>query len=257
MLAADRVRFVGEPVALVLTDGRYQGEDAAELVSVDYDPLPAVVGTAVSLAGQTLLFPPAGTNVAATGGARKEGGTTFDDSVFDGCEVVVTRTIVNQRLAAVPLEVRTAAALWRDGKLTVWASTQNPQLARGTLARKLQLEPAAIRVIAPDVGGGFGAKIGVDREVVAVAWAARQTGRPVRWVETRSENMVGMTHGRDQVQDITIGGNRDGRILGYRIDIAQDGGAYPRLGGSLPTLTSLMAAGVYDIRWCRPVSGSP
>ena len=102
-------------------------------------------------------------------------------------------------------------------------------------------------MIAPDVGGGFGAKIGVDREVVAVAWAARQTGRPVRWVETRSENMVGMTHGRDQVQDITIGGDRDGRILAYRIDIAQDGGAYPRMGGSLPTLTSLMAAGVYDI----------
>ena len=247
MLAADRVRFVGEPVALVLTDGRYQGEDAAELVSVDYDPLPAVVGTAASLAGQTLLFPPAGTNVAATGGGRKEGGTAFDDSVFGGCEVVVTRTIVNQRLAAVPLEVRTAAALWRDGKLTVWASTQNPQLARVTLAGELQLEPAAIRVIAPDVGGGFGAKIGVDREVVAVAWAARQTGRPVRWVETRSENMVGMTHGRDQVQDITIGGDRDGRILAYRIDIAQDGGAYPRMGGSLPTLTSLMAAGVYDI----------
>ena len=137
MLAADRVRFVGEPVALVLTDGRYQGEDAAELVSVDYDPLPVVVGTAASLAGQTLLFPPAGTNVAATGGGRKEGGTAFDDSVFGGCEVVVTRTIVNQRLAAVPLEVRTAAALWRDGKLTVWASTQNPQLARVTLAGEL------------------------------------------------------------------------------------------------------------------------
>ncbi len=247
MLAADRVRFVGEPVALVLTDGRYQGGDAAELVSVDYDPLPAVVGTAASLAGQTLLFPAAGTNVAATGGGRKEGGTAFDDSVFDGCEVVVTRTIVNQRLAAVPLEVRAAAALWRDGKLTVWASTQNAQLARVTLAGELRLEPAAIRVIAPDVGGGFGAKIGVDREVVAVARAARQTGRPVRWVETRSENMVGMTHGRDQVQDITIGGDRDGRILAYRIDIAQDGGAYPRLGGYLPALTSLMAAGVYDI----------
>ena len=129
----------------------------------------------------------------------------------------------------------------------MWASTQNAQLARVTLAGALRLDPAAIRVIAPDVGGGFGAKIGVDREVIAVAWAARQTGRPVRWVETRSENMVGMTHGRDQVQDITIGGNRDGRILAYRIDIAQDGGAYPRMGGFLPALTSLMAAGVYDI----------
>jgi aerobic carbon-monoxide dehydrogenase large subunit len=247
MLAADRVRFVGEPVALVLTDGRYQGEDVSELVSVDYDPLPAVVGTAAALADDTLLFPPAGSNVAAAGGARKDGGPTFDESLFAGCEAVVERTIINQRVAAVPLEGRAAAATWQDGKLTVWASTQNAQLARVILAGALQLDPSAIRVVAPDVGGGFGAKIGVDREVVAVAMAARKTGRPVRWVETRSENMVAMTQGRDQVQSLTIGGTRDGRILAYRIDIVQDGGAYPRMGGFLPTLTSLMAAGVYDI----------
>ena len=250
MLAADRVRFAGEPVALVLTDGpsgHYQGEDASELVSVDYDPLPAVVGTAASLAGDTLLFPPAGSNVAAAGGVRKGGGAGFDESAFAGCEVVVERTIVNQRVAAAPLEVRAAAASWQGGKLTVWASTQNAQLARVILAGALRLDPGAVRVIAPDVGGGFGAKIGVDREVVAVAWAAQQTGRPVRWVETRSENMVAMTHGRDQVQSLKIGGTRDGRILAYRIDIVQDGGAYPRMGGFLPTLTSLMAAGVYDI----------
>src|SRR5450755_4068919 len=128
MFAADRVRFVGEPVALVLTDGpagRYQGEDISELVSVDYDPLPAVVGTEASLAGDTLLFPPAGSNVAAAGGARKGGGPAFDGALFAGCEVVVERTIVNQRVAVVPLEVRAAAAAWQDGKLTVWASTQN------------------------------------------------------------------------------------------------------------------------------------
>jgi aerobic carbon-monoxide dehydrogenase large subunit len=242
MLATGRVRFVGDPVAMVLTDGRYQGEDAAELVSVDYGPLPPVIGAAAALAGDTLLFPAAGTNVAAAGGAE-----SFDEAPFGGCEAVVERTIVNQRVAPVPLEVRAAAAVWRDGKLTVWASTQNAQLARAILAGALKLDPAAIRVIAPDVGGGFGAKIGVDREVSAVAWAARHTGRPARWVETRSENMVGMTHGRDQVQTLTIGGSRDGRIQAYRIDIVQDTGAYPRMGGFLPTLTSLMAAGVYDI----------
>ena len=242
ILAGDRVRFVGDPVAMVLTDGPYQGEDAADLVSADYDPLPAVVGTGAALSGDTLLFPPAGTNVAVAGGAE-----SFDDAPFGDCEVVVERTIVNQRVAPVPLEVRAAAAVWRDGKLTVWASTQNAQLARVILAGALKLDPAAIRVIAPDVGGGFGAKIGVDREAVAVAWAARRTGRPTRWVETRSENMVGMTHGRDQVQALKIGGTRDGRILAYRIDIVQDTGAYPRMGGFLPTLTSLMAAGVYDI----------
>jgi aerobic carbon-monoxide dehydrogenase large subunit len=242
LLARDRVRFVGEPVAVVLTDGRYHGEDVAELVSVDYDPLPAVVGTASALAGDTRLFPAAQSNVAAAGGAE-----TFDDGLFSGCEVVVGQTVVNQRVAAVPLEGRAAAAIWRDGKLTVWASTQNAQAARDTLARELDLDPASVRVIAPDVGGGFGAKIGVDREAVVVAWAARHTGRPARWVETRSENMVGMTHGRDQVQSLTIGGTRDGRIQAYRIDIVQDTGAYPRMGGFLPTLTSLMAAGVYDI----------
>ncbi|HYZ51916.1 MAG TPA: xanthine dehydrogenase family protein molybdopterin-binding subunit [Streptosporangiaceae bacterium] len=241
-LAGDRVRFVGDAVAMVLTDGRYQGEDVAELVSVDYEPLPAVVGTEAALAGDTLLFPPAGTNVAATGGAD-----AFDDSIFEGCEAVVEQTIVNQRVAPVPLEGRAAAAVWRDGKLTVWTSTQNAQIARATLADALKLEPAAIRVIAPDVGGGFGAKIGIDREVVAVARAAMRTGRPTRWVETRTENLVAMTHGRDQVQHIKIGGTRDGRVLAYRLGIDQDTGAYPRLGGFLPTLTSLMAVGAYDI----------
>jgi aerobic carbon-monoxide dehydrogenase large subunit len=242
LLARDRVRYVGEPVAMVLTDGRYQGEDVAELVSVDYDPLPPVVGTAAALTGDTLLFPAAGSNVAATGGAEE-----FDQSLFSDCEVVVERTIINQRLAPVPLEVRAAAAIWRDGKLTVWASTQNAQISRDILASELGLDKAAVRVIAPDVGGGFGAKIGIDREVVALAWAARKTGRPARWVETRSENLIGMTHGRDQVQSLTIGGTREGRILAYRLDIVQDAGAYPRAGGFLPTLTSLMAAGVYDI----------
>jgi aerobic carbon-monoxide dehydrogenase large subunit len=242
LLAGDRVRFVGDPVAIVLTDGRYQGEDIAELVSVDYEPLPPVVGTAAALAGDTLLFPPAGTNVAAAGGAE-----AFDESAFDGCEAVVERTIINQRVAPIPLEVRAAAAVWRDGRLTVWASTQNAQIARASLAGALGIDQAAIRVIAPDVGGGFGAKIGIDREAIAVAWAARRTGRPARWVETRSENLVGMTHGRDQVQSLKIGGTRDGRILAYRLDIVQDTGAYPRMSGFLPTLTSLMAAGVYDI----------
>jgi carbon-monoxide dehydrogenase large subunit len=247
LLATDRVRFVGEPVALVLTDGRYQGEDAAELVSVDYEPLPAVVEVDASLAGDELLFPPAGTNVAVVGGARTSDGPAFDESLFSGCDVVVGQTILNQRLAAVPLEVRACAAAWNGDRLTVWVSTQNAQLSKAIMAGALGLDPPQLRVIAPDVGGGFGAKVGADREAVTVAWAARQTGRPVRWIETRSENMVGMTHGRDQVQHVTIGGDREGHVLAYRIDIVQDTGAYPRMGGFLPTLTSLMAAGVYDI----------
>jgi aerobic carbon-monoxide dehydrogenase large subunit len=241
LLAVDRVRFVGEAVAMVLTDDTYQGEDAAELVSVDYEPLPAVASIDAALAGDSLLFPVTGTNVAVTAGAPADG------TGFDGCEVVVERTIVNQRLAPVPMEGRATAASWADGKLTVWVSTQNAQLSRFILAGAFGMDPAAIRVVAPDVGGGFGAKIALDRDAILVAWAAKHIGRPLRWVETRSENLVGMTHGRAQRQHIKIGGTRDGRILAYRNDIIQDTGAYPRMSGFLPFLTGLMAAGPYDI----------
>jgi carbon-monoxide dehydrogenase large subunit len=239
LLAVDRVRFVGEPVAMVLTDDSYQGEDAAELVSVDYEPLPAIVDPADALAGHTLLFPDAGSNVAV---AHPAG-----DTVFDGCDVVVSRDIVNQRVAPVPMEGRAAAAMWVDGKLTVWVSTQNAQISRFIMAGAFGLDPDAIRVVAPDVGGGFGAKVGIDRDAILVAWAARHTGRALRWVETRSENLVGMTHGRDQQHRIKIGGTRDGRVLAYRLDVLQDTGAYPRMSGFLPTLTNLMAVGPYDI----------
>ena len=239
LLAVDRVRFVGEPVAMVLTDDSYQGEDAAELVSVDYEPLPAIVGPADALAGQTLLFPDAGSNVVV---AHPAG-----DTAFDGCDVVVSRDIVNQRVAPVPMEGRAAAAMWTGGKLTVWVSTQNAQISRFIMAGAFGLDPDAIRVVAPDVGGGFGAKVGIDRDAILVAWAARHTGRALRWVETRSENLVGMTHGRAQEHSVKIGGTRDGRVLAYRLDVVQDTGAYPRMSGFLPTLTNLMAVGPYDI----------
>jgi carbon-monoxide dehydrogenase large subunit len=241
LLAVDRVRYVGEPVAIVLTDDSYQGEDTADLVSVDYEPLPAVIGFTGGLDSGTLLFPAAGSNVALTMGPPAS------QAAFDGCPVVVRQTMVNQRLAPVPLEGRAAAAAWADGKLTVWASTQNAQITRFILAGALGLAPDAIRVVAPDVGGGFGAKVGIDRDVLVVAWAAKRTGRPVRWAETRSENLVGMTHGRAQRQDVTIGGTRDGQILAYRLDLIQDTGAYPRMSGFLPGLTSLMAVGPYAI----------
>ena len=144
------------------------------------------------------------------------------------------------------MEGRATAAAFKDGKLTVWASTQNAQLSRLILTA-IGLPPDAIRVVAPDVGGGFGAKIGVDREQIVVAWAAKHTGRPVRWVETRNENLMAMTQGRAQLHHIKIGGDRDGHIKAYRLDVVQDSGAYSRMGGFLPMLTNLMAPGVYDI----------
>jgi aerobic carbon-monoxide dehydrogenase large subunit len=244
LLATDRVRYVGEAVAIVVTEEGYQGEDAAELVSVDYDPLPAVVDFDDALAGGTLLFDGTDSNVIGSGGEPAPPGA------FDGCEVVVRRTFPNQRLAPLPLEGRAAAARWADGRLTLWASTQNAQLARDELAAAAGLDAAAVRVIAPDVGGGFGAKIAIDRDTIIVARAARHLGRPVRWVETRNENLLGMVHGRAQRHTITIGGRRDGRILAYHLDIVQDSGAYPRGATFLPGLTQLMASGVYDLAYC-------
>nr|WP_218861145.1 xanthine dehydrogenase family protein molybdopterin-binding subunit [Petropleomorpha daqingensis] len=241
LLARDVVRYVGEPVAVVLTEDRWSGEDAAELVAVDYEPLPVVVDPREALAGDVLLFPDAGSNVAL---GREAAG----EDPFAGCEVVVTREIVNQRVAVAPLEVRAAAAAQDDaGRLTVWLPNQGAQISKTVLGTMLGVADADLRIVTPDVGGAFGAKFGADPEHAVVALAARQLGRPVRWVETRSENMIGMAHGRAQVQTITIGGDRDGRIRAYRIHVVQDAGAYPKFGAMLPSLTALMAPGVYDI----------
>ncbi|HLK77481.1 MAG TPA: molybdopterin cofactor-binding domain-containing protein, partial [Streptosporangiaceae bacterium] len=149
LLAFDMVRYVGEPVAVVITDGRYLGVDAAELVSIDYDLLPAVISAADSVGGHTLLFPKAGTNVVATREAA------HDDGPFAACEVVVEQDFVNQRVAAMPLEARATAAVMADGKLTVWHSSQNAQICRLLLCMVLGMDADNIRVVVPDVGGGF------------------------------------------------------------------------------------------------------
>jgi carbon-monoxide dehydrogenase large subunit len=241
-LARGTVRYVGEPVAAVVADTRAAAVDASELVVVEYDPLPVVVDPEAALAGEVLLFPEAGTNVAHTIPFRP------DPERFDGCDVVVTQRIVNQRVAPCPLEVRAATATWDSaGRLTQWACTQGPHGTRDALARAFGLDASHVRVVTPDVGGGFGAKAGDYPEEVLVAWLARRLDRPVRWVETRSESMLGLGHGRGQVQVATLGGTRDGRLLAYELRIVQDCGAYPAEGGLLPYMTMRMASGVYRI----------
>ena len=241
LLAVNTVRYVGEPVVAVLSDDRYAGEDLAELVEVDYDPLPVVIELQQALAGDTLLFPEAGSNVCFAKDAD------YAEDLFTDCEVVVSQQIENQRVAVAPLEVRAAAAVWgSDGRLTAWIPNQGAQGTQGRLAAMLGLERSQVRVITPAVGGAFGAKFGADTEHALVCWLARRLDRPVTWVETRSENMVGMTHGRAQRQTVTIGGTRDGRVTAYRLHVLQDAGAYPKLGALLPSLTALMAPGVYD-----------
>jgi len=176
LLARDIVRFVGEPVAVVVTEDRYQGEDAVDLVDVDYDVLPPVVEAADAARDESAaLFPAAGTNVAVSFGNAAE----FKADLFDGCEVVVARTIVNQRVAPAPMEVRAAAAAWgQDGRLTAWIPNQGAQGTREALAGMLGIDQATVRVITPDVGGAFGAKFGADPEQAVVCWVARRLGRP-------------------------------------------------------------------------------
>ena len=245
-LASDRVRFVGDPVAVVVSATREAGADAAELVIVDYEPLPAVTSTADALEEDNLLYPDAGTNVAfqVPSGAG--------DDFFDGCDVTVSLSFRNQRLAPCPLEPRATVARWdtdADGteRLTQWSSTQNAHGTRDTLAGAAGIDPEQVRVICPDVGGGFGAKNGGYPEDLVTMVLARQLGRPVRWAETRSESMVGLVHGRGCDFEATIGGSRDGNIVAYKVHSLQDGGAYPSIGAILPFISRVVACGNYDI----------
>ena len=244
-LATDKVRFVGEPIAVVLSESRNAGIDAAELVFVDYEPLVAVVDTADAATDSNLLFPDAGTNVCF--GFPSEA----SDDFFDDCEVTVDLSFRNQRLAPCPLEPRSTVAKWEtiDGvaKLTQWATTQGAHGTRDTLAAATGTEPDDVRVICPDVGGGFGAKNGGYPEDIVCALVARKLNRPVRWAETRSESMLGLVHGRGCDFTATIGGNRDGNVTAYKVHTLQDGGAYPAVGAVLPFITKIMATGVYDI----------
>jgi carbon-monoxide dehydrogenase large subunit len=244
ILATDTVRFVGELLAVVVGETRAAAVDAAELVVVDYEPLPVVVDPERALADDApLLFPDAGTNVAMSADFRNPG-----DDFFVGCDVVVRRRIVNQRLAPCPLEARASAArVEPDGRITVWACTQNPHSTRDGMARVLGVERDQVHVITPDVGGGFGAKSGSAPEEVLLPWLARRLDHPVRWVETRTESMQTLVHGRAQTHYAELGGTRDGRMLAYRLRIVQDVGAYASFGAMLPFITRMMAPGVYAL----------
>jgi aerobic carbon-monoxide dehydrogenase large subunit len=242
MIAGEVVRFVGDIVAVVVAKSRAAGADAAELVLVDYDPLPVVAATPEAAKDEVLLFPDAGTNVAARSGSPEH-----DEALFDDCDVVVSGTLVSPRMAPCPLEPRSVVASVDDGgRLTVWTPSQAPHQDLLGLAGTLGLDPEEVRVVSPDVGGGFGAKL-LGAEEVLLGWVARKLGRPVRWTETRSESMVALHHGRSMQLDFALGATREGKVLAYKVDMLADAGAYPVLGAFLPNLTALMMSAVYAI----------
>jgi aerobic carbon-monoxide dehydrogenase large subunit len=244
VLAGDTVRFLGEPVAVVVAETRAQALDAVEAVAVDYEPLPVVVDPQAAAGDQApLLFPEAGSNLA------KQRAWPARSTALDGAEVVVRARFVNQRLAAVPLEPNAALAVpdpQRDA-VTLYVPCQAPFWVRRIVAKALGLPAKRVRVVAPAVGGGFGARIATYPEQVVVAALARRLGRPVRYVESRSESMLAMTHGRAQVQEVELGAARDGTLTGLRARVVGDGGAYPGEAAYLPASTRLMASGVYRI----------
>lgn len=241
LLAKDVVRFVGEPVVAIVASNRYLGADAAELVIVDYDPLPVVADIATSRKEETLLFPDIGTNVVA------ELMVPAPDDLFDGADIVVKQSMINRRISPAPLEGRSCAATWDGERLTYHASTQGVSATKGGLAALMQLEPDAVRVIGQDIGGGFGAKGGISNEEIVTAKIAMLLGGTVRWTETRSENLLAMGHGRGQEQTVEIGATNDGRIVGLHMYIDQEAGAYADIGSGLPGMTFLMSSGVYAI----------
>jgi aerobic carbon-monoxide dehydrogenase large subunit len=248
ILAGDRVRFTGEPVAIVIADDDYRAEDAAELAEVDWDPQPAAASIDAAMAA-------AATRLHEHGNCLVDL-LMFDDErlpqIFAGAKACVSAVFASARVAALPLEGRACLAEWddRDDQLVMHVSTQVPHQVRSGVAQALNLPERAVRVIAPDVGGGFGLKCVVGREEVAVAAAALRLRRPVRWTEDREENLTAAFHGHEQRYRVTAGFDEDGRILGLDAEIDCDTGAYsvfPFTCAVEPLMAATELPGVYKV----------
>jgi carbon-monoxide dehydrogenase large subunit len=241
-LASDVVLFVGDAIAVAVAETRDQAVDAAAAVIVDYDPLPVVVDSVKALEPNADLVQ-----------ADREDNLIVDFEVgapgaLEGADVSINARFINQRLAAVPIEANAVAAEPDGtGGIRVWASTQVPFRVRTQVADALGLPEAKVHVIAPDVGGAFGAKLMTYPEQSVLCAVALKLDRSVRWFEYRSENMVAMSHGRAQVQDVALGATRDGKLVGLDLEIVADCGAHAGLGAALPGFTMLLSSGVYDI----------
>ena len=240
MLAGEVVRYVGEPVVAVVADDPGRAADAADLVVVDYEPRSPLVDLEASLRGDVVLFEGIDDQTVY----RCAAGEAPD---FDACDVVVRARFHNQRMSAAPIEARTGFSHWEGDRLIHHTATQGSHNVKTALMAIYGLNPEQVLVITPDVGGSFGAKFRCYPEEALLGWLARRLGRPCVWVETRTQSMTGLGSGRGQIQDVVVGGRRDGRITAYQLDVIQDSGAYPLIAGFLPRMTMAMFTGVYDI----------
>ena len=244
-LAGEVVRCVGEPIVAVIAESAALAADAVELVDVAFDPLPSVTDPKKALAADALLVHPQfGTNLAST--LRRGSGDV--DEVFGRADVVVKRHVRIPRLAGVPMEPLGVLADWNaaDESLTVWCTTQAPWRVHDVLAATLKLSPTKVRVVAPDVGGGFGVRGAVNGEYIVTAWASRHLERPVHYVATRSEDFL-VTHGaRETDAEVELAATKDGRFLALRVRGSTNLGAYAGSAGGAQRIVTL-ATGPYDI----------
>ena len=247
VMAVEKVCFVGQEVAVVVASDRYAAADAAQLVEVDYEPATPVVDPLKALRSDSpLVHEQYKDNVACRW--EIEGGDV--KKAFHQADHVIKQRILNQRLIPVAMETRGVLADYKPGEkqLTVWSSTQIPHLMKTQIAGMLQLPEHSVRVITPEVGGGFGSKLNVYAEEALVGWLAMKLGRPVKWSESRRENFQAAIHGRDLIEDVEMAVRKDGTVLGLRLKIIADLGAYYQLLTPLiPTMTGLMASGCYKI----------
>ena len=245
ILAVDRVYLVGHPVAVVVASNQYLARDAAELIEVDYEVLPAVADPEKAIAaGAPAVHPEWPDNTAFT--YHQEGGDV--DKAFAEADVIVKQRITSQRLIPSAMETRGMVAEWRaaDRALTLYTSTQIPHLVRSLVAGMLGLEENRMRVVAPEVGGGFGSKLNVYAEEALMGFIAMKTGKPVKWIESRRENFLCTIHGRGHVDYFEVAAKKDGTILGIKLKLIQDLGAFHQLlTPVIPTLSVLMMPGLY------------
>lgn len=248
VLAVGKVRYVGEPIVAVVAKDRYAARDALDLINVDYEPLDAVVGPEKALeSGAPLVHEEFGDNVAYV--LKFAGGSDIDQA-FSQADAIIKQRMVNQRLLPVAMEPRGVLAQYWPGEhqLTLWSSTQIPHLLRTQLALMIGLPENRLRVIAPEVGGGFGSKLNVYAEEALVAYLAMQLKKPIKWIEGRRENLLNTIHGRAQINYVEAAVKSDGTILGLKVRIIGDLGAYFQLlTPAIPTLTGLMLSGPYKI----------
>ena len=246
-LAVDKVCYVGEPMAAVVARDRYVARDAADLIEIDYEPLPAVVDPEKALAaGSPLIHEKLGDNVAFV--AKLEGGD-WKSVEADKSLKVIKQRMINQRLAPVSMETRGVIASYSPGEdtLTVWSSTQIPHILKTQLSLMIGVDEARCRVIAPEVGGAFGSKLNVYGEEGVACFASKSLGKPVKWIEGRGENLVATIHGRDQINTVEIYAAPDGKVVGLKCWIIADLGPYHQLlTPAIPTLTALMIVGCYN-----------